>query len=127
MTALMALLLFASLRSIAGVVLPMAEALVVLAWTLGAMGHAGMPVTLVTTILPVILMSTAITDEIHVLERVQDELCARAADVTAEATSRGEGPTRGATREALRAAMLAGLRDVRWPIIGSAGRTLRTA
>src|SRR5207244_13002887 len=64
-----------------------------------------------------------IADEIHVLERVQDELCARAADVTAEATSRGEGPTRGATREALRAAMLAGLRDVRWPIIGSAVTT----
>jgi predicted RND superfamily exporter protein len=113
MTALMALLLFVSLRSVAGCVLPMVEALVVLAWTFGAMGHLGIPVTLVTTILPVILMSTAITDEIHVLERVQDELAAHAASNASGA----------ATRELLRAAMLAGLGDVRWPIIGSAVTT----
>jgi predicted RND superfamily exporter protein len=113
MTALMAFLLLASLRSIAGAVLPMAEALVVLVWTFGAMGYAGMPVTLVTTILPVILMSTAITDEIHVLERVQDELAARSASAASPAVS----------RETLRQALLAGLRDVRWPIVGAAVTT----
>ncbi len=111
MIALMGLLLLVSLRSIAGVVLPMTEALVVLAWTFGAMGYLGLPITLVTTILPVILMSTAITDEIHVLERVQDEL--------ATGATTGAAPT----RERLREALLAGLRDVRWPIIGAAVTT----
>lgn len=126
MTALMAFLLLASLRSIAGAVLPMAEALVVLAWTFGAMGYAGMPVTLVTTILPVILMSTAITDEIHVLERVQDELAARAENTTAGAVSATDAraaASAAASREALRHALLAGLRDVRWPIVGAAVTT----
>jgi len=124
MTALMTFLLLASLRSIAGAVLPMAEALVVLAWTFGAMGYAGMPVTLVTTILPVILMSTAITDEIHVLERVQDELAARAESATEGAAAPTDARiARAVSREALRSALLAGLRDVRWPIVGAAVTT----
>ncbi len=69
-----ACLLYLSLRSIGGVLLPMAEVLVVLIWTLGAMGHLGVPVTLVTTILPVVLMTLAVTDEIHLLERLQARL-----------------------------------------------------
>jgi hypothetical protein len=35
------------------------------------MGWAGVPVTLVTTILPVVLMAMAIADEVHLLERIQ--------------------------------------------------------
>ncbi len=64
-------LLFLTLGSATGVIVPLVEAGVVLIWTFGAMGWLGIPVTLVTTILPVVLMAMAITDEIHLLERVQ--------------------------------------------------------
>ncbi len=70
----MAVLLYLCTRSVAGIVVPMAEVLMVLVWTLGAMGLCGVPVTLVTTILPVLLMSIAITDEIHLLERFRARL-----------------------------------------------------
>ncbi|MFQ5478716.1 MAG: RND family transporter, partial [Candidatus Binatia bacterium] len=66
-------MLFVVLGNVGGVIITMAEALVVLIWTFGAMGWAGVPVTLVTTILPVVLMALSITDEIHLLERVQDK------------------------------------------------------
>ena len=65
------LLLYFSLKSLGGVVIPLAEAVIVLIWVFGAMGWTGVPVTLVTTILPVVLMAIAITDELHLLERVQ--------------------------------------------------------
>ncbi len=63
-------LLYAMLRSVGGVMIPMIETLIVLVWTFGAMGWLGAPVALVTTILPVVLMAMCITDEIHLLERV---------------------------------------------------------
>jgi predicted RND superfamily exporter protein len=71
MLAVIVAVLWAVLRSFGYVLVPMAEALAVLVCTLGAMGWAGVPVTLVTTILPVVLMAMSITDEIHLLERVQ--------------------------------------------------------
>jgi predicted RND superfamily exporter protein len=73
MVAVMAGLLWLCLGTPAGVLIPMAEVGMVLIWTLGAMGHCGVPVTLVTTILPVVLMTMAVTDEVHLLERFQSE------------------------------------------------------
>ena len=63
-------LLYAMLRTSGGVMIPMLETLIVLIWTFGAMGWAGAPIALVTTILPVVLMALCITDEIHLLERL---------------------------------------------------------
>jgi predicted RND superfamily exporter protein len=63
-------LLFAMLRSPGGVMAPVLATLVALIWTFGAMGWAGAPIALVTTILPVVLMAMCITDEIHLLERL---------------------------------------------------------
>ncbi len=74
MVAIVALMLLATLRTLGGLLIPLIEALAVLIWTLGLMGWLGVPVTLVTTILPVILMTMAITDEIHVLQRFQKYL-----------------------------------------------------
>ncbi len=71
MLAVIVTVLFVVFRNPGGVLIPMIESLVVLLWTLGAMGWLGVPVTLVTTILPVVLMTMAITDEIHLLERVE--------------------------------------------------------
>jgi predicted RND superfamily exporter protein len=105
MVAVIALLLFASLGTAGGVIVPLVEALAVLGWTFGAMALCGLPVTLVTTILPVILMAISITDEIHLLERVQDELGAAAARGVA------------VDREQLRAALERGLEAVGLPIV----------
>jgi uncharacterized protein len=69
-----ALLLWLSLRTPGGVLVPLVQVLATLVWTLGLMGWAGVPVTLVTTILPVLLMAMSITDEIHLLERLQQRL-----------------------------------------------------
>jgi predicted RND superfamily exporter protein len=74
MVAVVALLLWLSLRTPGGVLMPLAEVLATLVCTLGLMGWAGVPVTLVTTILPVLLMALSITDEIHLLERLQHRL-----------------------------------------------------
>lgn len=59
------------LRQVAGVVVPLLQAGLVLSWTLGAMALLGVPLTLVTSILPVLLMSMAVTDVLHLLERFQ--------------------------------------------------------
>ncbi len=69
MLIVIAAVLFAIFRNLGGVIVPMVESLVVLLWTFGAMGWLGIPVTLVTTILPVVLMAMVITDEIHLMER----------------------------------------------------------
>lgn len=74
MVAALALLLGVSLRTPVGVIAPLAQVLATLLWTLGLMGWAGVPVTLVTTILPVLLMAMSMTDEIHLHERIQHRL-----------------------------------------------------
>jgi predicted RND superfamily exporter protein len=71
MVVLIALLLFFSLRTIAGMVIPMAEVAVVLILTVGTMALCGVPITLVTTILPVVLMAATVTDEIQSLALLQ--------------------------------------------------------
>lgn len=74
MMAAVALLLWISLRTAGGVIIPLLEVLATLVCTLGLMGWTGAPVTLVTTILPVLLMAMSITDEVHLLERVRQRV-----------------------------------------------------
>ncbi len=74
MAVAIALLLFLSLRTLAAVAIAGAEVVVVMVWTLGAMGFLGVPITLVTTIMPVILLAMTVADEVHLLERVQTSL-----------------------------------------------------
>lgn len=76
MVAAVALLLLFSLRTPGGVIIPLAQVLATLVWTLGLMGWTGTPVTLLTTILPVLLMAMAMTDEIYLLEGVRFRLAA---------------------------------------------------
>lgn len=85
MVAVVGLLLLLTLGNLGGVLVPLAEALVVLVWVFGLMGWLGVPLTLVTTILPVVLMAMAITDEIHLLERVQGHLRQRSLRESVEA------------------------------------------
>jgi predicted RND superfamily exporter protein len=98
-------ILFLCLRSPGAVVVALSEVLVVLIWTLGAMGYAGAPVTLVTAVLPVLLMTVSVTDEIHLLDRFRHHLAA----------ARGGSISTG--RAAARHAMESALRDVGEPIV----------
>ena len=84
-----ALLLWIALRSVGGVLLPLVQVLSTLVWTLGAMGWAGVPVTLVTTILPVVLTALSMTDEVHLLERVRDRLTDPASPERVRAAAEG--------------------------------------
>jgi len=74
-----ALLLAVTLRTAGGVIVPLAQVLATLLWTLGLMGWCGIPITLVTTVMPVLLMAMAMTDEIYLIERLRDHLATTAA------------------------------------------------
>ncbi|HEV3073024.1 MAG TPA: MMPL family transporter, partial [Thermoanaerobaculia bacterium] len=117
MVAAVALLLALTLRTVAGVLIPLAQVVATLVWTLGLMGWAGVPITLVTTVLPVLLMAMAMTDEIYLLERLQDHLAGlppagagfttEPADPRREAAARDERLTKGDERLAMRDERLA--------------------
>ncbi len=55
------------LRSVSGVLLPIATVLLSLAWTIGAMVLCGVPITMVTTMLPPLLLAVGVADSMHVL------------------------------------------------------------
>jgi predicted RND superfamily exporter protein len=74
MVGVIALLLLLTQRTAGGVLIPLAQVLATLVWTLGLMGWSGVPVTLLTTVMPVLLMAMAMTDEVYLLERLQDHL-----------------------------------------------------
>lgn len=100
--AVVVLLIF-SIATVGGVLVTLTELALVVACTLGAMGLAGVPVTLVTSILPVVLMATAVIDEIHLLERLQGYLSAL--------------PRRKVDAAAMREAVAASLKDIQSPLI----------
>jgi len=106
MVAAISLLLLLALRTMGGVVIPLIEVLVVLVWTLGTMALWSVPITLVSTILPVVLMAIAITDEIHLLEHLQQRLA-----------SRPSAESRDPTRDEVRSALDATIRAVQRPIV----------
>ncbi len=61
--------LFVCLRSPTGTFVPLVQMLCVLTWTFGLMGWLRVPLTLVSSILPVLLMAMAMSDQIHLHER----------------------------------------------------------
>jgi predicted RND superfamily exporter protein len=101
-----AIVLLLTLRNAGGVFIPLIEVVVVLIWVFGAMAYIGIPITLVTTILPVVLMAMAIVDEIHLLERIQLHF---------GVTATGEPPKRSSPE--MRAVIAAAIADVGTPII----------
>lgn len=60
-----AVFLFLSLRSIAGVVYPLATVLLSIIWCLGFMGFVGLPISIVATALPVLLVAVGSAYGIH--------------------------------------------------------------
>jgi len=55
-------------------VAPLFMVAVALVWTIGAMGHLGLPFNMVTNILPILLFTIAISDSVHLLARYREEL-----------------------------------------------------
>ncbi len=105
MILVVAILLLACLRTAGGFLVAMSKTLVVLVWTGGLMALAAVPITLVTTILPVLLLALCVTDEVHVLARLQAKL--RGGD-------RGQQP---ATPPDAGGALLATLHELRRPVV----------
>jgi len=65
---LMALIAYASFRSPRGVLIPLLAILLSTLWTLGLMAWADIPINLVTTIIPVLLLTVGFAYSVHVIE-----------------------------------------------------------
>ncbi|HEY6323593.1 MAG TPA: MMPL family transporter [Thermoanaerobaculia bacterium] len=127
MAAAVALLLALTLRTVGGVLIPLAQVVATLVWTLGLMGWAGVPITLVTTVLPVLLMAMAMTDEIYLLERLQDHLARlpppgtalapAAADSRREEATAGGGRLAPGARQRVRLAAERAFADLVAPLV----------
>ena len=67
-------ILFFSFRNIRGIVLPLLIVIVTAIWTVGLMGYFGVPLSAISIIMPIILLSMGIADGIHILVRYREEL-----------------------------------------------------
>jgi len=67
------IVLYFSFRNLRGVLLPLLVVSISAVWTLGLMAIFDVPVTIISFILPVILMAIGIADGIHVLNRYHEE------------------------------------------------------
>lgn len=75
--AIMALVFVLRFRSITAAALPLMEVGACLIVVFAVMGWLGVPVYLTTTVMPIILTATGITDEIHVFSRYRHQLLTR--------------------------------------------------
>jgi len=69
----MIVVLFLSFRSLRGIMLPLLVVTLTAIWTLGAMALLSVPITLISFILPVILIAIGLADGIHILSRYYEE------------------------------------------------------
>jgi predicted RND superfamily exporter protein len=65
--AVLLLVLFLAFRTLQGVVIPTATALLSIVWTLGAMAYLGVPMNLLTSIVPSLLIAIGFTEDVHML------------------------------------------------------------
>ncbi len=70
----MIVILYLSFRNIRGIVLPLLIVVVTTIWTLGLMGYLGVPFSMISVIMPIILISMGIADGIHILARYREEI-----------------------------------------------------
>ena len=66
--------LYCTYRSLRGVLLPFAIVVGAVIWTLGLMAAVDVPLTFISTMMPVILMAIGVADGIHILSRYYDEI-----------------------------------------------------
>jgi predicted RND superfamily exporter protein len=67
-------ILYISFRTIRGVVLPLLIVIITVIWTMGMMGYFGIPLSPISNIMPIILISMGIADGIHILARYREGL-----------------------------------------------------
>ncbi len=72
--AVLLIVLYLSFRSVRGVVLPMLTVVVSLVWTFGIMAVANIPLNIMTTVLPVLLIAIGSAYGIHMLNRYFGDL-----------------------------------------------------
>lgn len=72
--ALLLLILLFSFRQLRGMLLPVAVAGLSVVWTIGVMALMGFKLTIVSVVVPVILLAIADADSIHILTRYQEAL-----------------------------------------------------
>jgi predicted RND superfamily exporter protein len=73
-TALLALVVFLSFRTVKGVVIPILCIAIVNLWTLGTMAWLGYPLHLVTAVIPALIQTVGITYTMHVISEYYDQL-----------------------------------------------------
>lgn len=71
---LLLVVLFLSFRQLRGMLLPVTVTLVSVVWTLGVMALLGFQMTIVSVVIPVILIAIVNADSIHILTRYQEAL-----------------------------------------------------
>jgi predicted RND superfamily exporter protein len=79
--AIMALIAFVTFRSPRGVLLPLVTILVAAIWTFGVVAWVDIPLNLVTTILPVLLLTVGFAYSVHVISDYYEALRADAGEV----------------------------------------------
>ncbi len=65
--AVLLLVLLLAFRTPQGVVIPTATALVSIVWSLGAMAYLGLPMNLLTSIVPSLLIAIGFTEDVHMI------------------------------------------------------------
>ena len=71
---LLLVVLFLSFRQLRGMLLPVTVTLLSVVWTLGVMALMGFQLTIVSVVIPVILIAIVNADSIHILTRYQEAL-----------------------------------------------------
>jgi len=85
--AAIALVFWMAFGSLAAVLLPLGEVLACLLFVFGLMGLAGVPIYLTITVLPVLLVTIGITDEIHVFAAYARRRAERPAEAIADSVA----------------------------------------
>lgn len=63
------LIFYLNFRLVRGVVLPIITVVLGMLWTMGLMGYAGIPITIIVNILPTLLIAVASSDSIHIFNQ----------------------------------------------------------
>ncbi len=71
---IIALVLYVTFRSMLGVFIPLATVGASLIWTVGLMAWYGIPVSIISMVMPVILVTLGIASSIHILTKYQESL-----------------------------------------------------
>ena len=63
----LAMVLYLSLRTVSGIVLPLAVVLLTVVWTVGLMAWTGTAMAMISTTMPIMLIAIGVADAIHIL------------------------------------------------------------